>query len=48
VPLTGIAPLRLGLALSRAPHRAATVSAFLDHCRTVIRAEGVPGLWREP
>ena len=46
VPLAGIAPLHIGLALARAPHRSATVSAFLDHCRGVIRAEGVPGLWR--
>lgn len=46
VPLTGLAPLGLGLALSRASHRTATVSAFLDHCREVIGTEGVPGLWR--
>ncbi len=46
VPLSGVSPLHIGVALSRAPHRSATVSAFLDHCRTVIRAEGAPGLWR--
>lgn len=46
VPLAGLAPLRLGIALSRSNHRAATVSAFLEHCREVIGREGVPGLWR--
>ncbi|PZQ51620.1 MAG: LysR family transcriptional regulator [Rhodovulum sulfidophilum] len=47
VPLAGLAPLRLGLVLSRGAHRTATVSAFLDHCREVIGTEGVPGLWRD-
>jgi DNA-binding transcriptional LysR family regulator len=46
VPLAGLEPLRLGLALSRVAHRTATVAAFYDHCREVILAEGVPGLWR--
>jgi DNA-binding transcriptional LysR family regulator len=46
VPLAGLAPLRLGLALSRAAHRTATVSAFVGHCREVIHTDGVPGLWR--
>jgi len=46
VPLAGLAPLRLGLALSRAAHRTATVAAFFDHCREIIRTEGAPGLWR--
>lgn len=45
VPLSGIAPLRLGLALSRVAHRTATVSAFVEHCRAIIGGDGVPGLW---
>ncbi|TPE50163.1 LysR family transcriptional regulator [Amaricoccus solimangrovi] len=47
VPLAGLAPLSLGIALSRAAHRTATVEAFLEHCRALVRAEGVPGLWHD-
>lgn len=47
VPLGGQRPMRLGLALSRAPRRPATIDAFAEHCRSLIRSEGVPGLWRE-
>ncbi len=46
VPLGGPRPMRLGLALARGAHRTGTVSAFMDHCRTLIQSDGVPGLWR--
>lgn len=48
VPLGGLRPMQLGLALSRGAHRAPTVTAFLDHCHALISSEGVPGLWQPP
>lgn len=48
VPLGGLPAMRLGLVLARGAHRSATVAAFMTHCRDLIGAEGVPGLWQPP
>ncbi|MFO1104899.1 MAG: LysR family transcriptional regulator [Amaricoccus sp.] len=46
VPLGGLRAMRLGLAHPGGAHRSPTVAAFLDHCRALIAAQGLPGLWR--
>lgn len=43
VPLEGVRPLSMGIALPHAEHRTKTVQAFLDHCRRFVSEQGVLG-----
>jgi DNA-binding transcriptional LysR family regulator len=49
VPLGGgLRPMVMGLATAKAAHRSGVVRAFAEHCRAMIRAEGVPGMRQQP
>ncbi len=41
VPLTGLRPLTMGIALPNAEHRPQTTQAFMEHCRRFVLEQGV-------
>lgn len=44
VPLTGPAPLNLGLVLAESGRSALTIRAFVEHCRATVTDATIPGL----
>jgi DNA-binding transcriptional LysR family regulator len=46
VPLISpVGPVQLGLMMARGAQGSLTIRAFVDHCRSVIAQQGVPGIW---
>ena len=43
VPLSGAAPLRLGLVLAEGAKTALTIRAFIDHCRETVTDASLSG-----